>query len=141
LHSPFRFRLEREHWKWELNMAAFKVLLVDDEEEFVKALAERLELRGFKIRVALNGERALEMLQDESPDVMVLDLRMPGIDGLEVLRRVKKTAPEVQVIILTGHGSEADRQMALRSGAFEHLQKPVDITRLIDTLNRAYAER
>jgi DNA-binding response OmpR family regulator len=122
-------------------MTAFRVLLVDDEEEFVRALAERLELRGFTVDVALNGERGLEIVRDAPPDVMVLDLRMPGIDGLEVLRRVKRTAPVVQVIMLTGHGSEKDRETALELGAFEHLQKPVDIGSLVETLRKAYKER
>jgi len=122
-------------------MAGLKVMLVDDEEEFVRTLAERLEIRGFSVKVALNGERALDMVGSDIPDVMVLDLRMPGIDGLEVLRRVKKMAPEVQVVILTGHGSEQDEEIAQRLGAYEQLQKPVDLDRLISTLKNAYNER
>jgi DNA-binding response OmpR family regulator len=120
-------------------VSGLKVMLVDDEEEFVKTLAERLDIRGFKTWVALNGERALEILPESIPDVMVLDLKMPGIDGLEVLRRVKRRAPQVQVIILTGHGSEGDREAALRLGAFEHLQKPIDMATLIETIKRAHA--
>lgn len=119
----------------------FKLLLVDDEEEFVNALAERLQIRRFEPRVALNGERALQMIEDDPPDVMVLDLKMPGIDGIEVLRRVKKSNPRIQVIILTGHGSEKDQEIVLRLGAFEHLQKPVDINDLILVLNRAYLQQ
>lgn len=114
-----------------------KLLLVDDEEEFVKALAERLELRGMKPRIAFSGEQALQMVQDEVPDVMVLDLRMPGIDGLKVLGRIKRAHPQVRVIILTGHGSDSDREAAFRLGAFEYLQKPVDIRDLVRVLNRA----
>lgn len=119
-------------------MPKFKVLLVDDEEDFVKALAERLRLRDFGSNVALNGEEALQSLGREIPDVMVLDLRMPGIDGMEVLRRVKKTHPDVQVIILSGHGSEKDEEEAKRLGAFEYLQKPVGIDHLVKVLNDAY---
>ena len=118
-----------------------KVLLVDDEEEFVKALAERLEIRGMQVEVALNGEQGLRKVRDDVPDAMVLDLKMPGIDGLEVLKRVKKNHPEVRVIILTGHGSERDRDAAVRAGAFEYLQKPVDIKDLVEVLSRAYKSR
>jgi len=118
-------------------MGKFKVLLVDDEEELVKALAERLELRGIQQEVALNGEQALQIVQDGPPDIMVLDLKMPGIDGLEVLRRVKRAHPRVQVIIMTGHGSEHDEEIARRLGAFDYLQKPVDISELVKTMNRA----
>lgn len=119
-------------------MAKFNVLLVDDEEELVNALAERLQIRGFNAEIALNGEQALQTVQDRPPDVMVLDLRMPGIDGLEVLRRIKKTHPRIQVVVLTGHGSEKDREIALRLGAFDYLQKPVDIGDLVQTLMGAY---
>lgn len=122
-------------------MAKFKVLLVDDEEEFVTALAERLTIRGYSPQVAFTGEQALNLLENEQPDVMVLDLKMPGIDGLEVLRRVKKLYPEVQVIILTGHGSERDRDAGRRLGAFEQLQKPVGIEDFVNILERAYAQK
>ena len=118
-------------------MTPFKVLLVDDEEEFVRALAERLEIRGIEAEVALSGEQGLQRVRHGTPDVMVLDLKMPGIDGLEVLRRVTKSHPEIRVIILTGHGSEKDRDAANRSGAFDYLQKPVDIQVLMEVLNRA----
>jgi len=119
-------------------MAEFKLLLVDDEEEFVNALAERLELRRLAARVAFDGESALRMIGDDPPEVMVLDLKMPGIDGVEVLRRVKRTWPLVQVVILTGHGSERDEETVRRLGAFECLQKPVDIDDLVETLRKAY---
>lgn len=118
----------------------FNLLLVDDEKEFVSTLAERLQMRGFQPQVAFSGEEALEMLKRNVPDVMVLDLKMPGIDGLEVLRRVKKRHPRVQVIILTGHGSERDEAAARRLGAFDHLQKPVDLNDLVQVMGQAFAE-
>ena len=118
----------------------FRVLLVDDEREFVLTLAERMQLRGFDPEVAFSGEQALEKLARNIPDVMVLDLKMPGIDGLEVLRRVKKSHPRVQVIILTGHGSERDEAAARRLGAFDHLQKPVDLNDLLLTMEQACEE-
>lgn len=114
-----------------------KVLLVDDEREFVQTLSERLSMREVGSHAVFDGESALEMMADDEPEVMVLDLKMPGIDGLEVLKRTKADRPDVEVIILTGHGSEADREECMRLGAFAYLQKPVDIELLSDTLKRA----
>ena len=119
-------------------MEQFKVLLVDDEEEFVLALAERLEMRGLDTKTVHNGEQALHTVQDYAPDVMLLDLKMPGMDGLEVLRRTKKMHPRVQVVILTGHGSQQDEEIARRLGAFDYLQKPADIGEIVATLRRAH---
>lgn len=113
------------------------VLFVDDEEDFVKTMAERMEMREVGSDVALNGTQALEMLENETPDVMVLDLRMPGLDGMEVLRRVKATYPQIEVIVMTGHGSESDEEEARRLGAFDYLQKPVDINDLMDIIRSA----
>ena len=114
-----------------------KVLLVDDEREFVQTLSERLIMRDMGSVVAYDGESALSMVKEEEPEVMILDLKMPGIDGIEVLRRVKATHPEIEVIVLTGHGSEADRQICMQLGAFAYLQKPVDINVLSETLKKA----
>ena len=122
-------------------MLKFGVLLVDDEREFVSTLAERMQIRGLVPEVAFSGEEALEILKNRVPDVMVLDLKMPGIDGLEVLRRVKKRYPQVQVIILTGHGSERDETAARRLGAFDHLQKPVDINDLVRVMKQAFEQK
>ena len=122
-------------------MKKIKLLLVDDEENFVSALAERLQLRDFRPKVALNGEEGLDALEKETPDVIVLDLRMPGIDGMEVLRRVKKSHPQVQVIILTGHGTEQDREEASRIGAYEYHRKPVDIDDLVFSIKNAYRKK
>lgn len=114
-----------------------KVLLVDDEREFVQTLSERLLMRDMGSAVAYDGESALELIKEDEPDVMILDLRMPGIDGIEVLRRVKATQPDIEVIILTGHGSEADKNLCMELGAFDYLQKPVDIDELSETIKRA----
>jgi DNA-binding NtrC family response regulator len=100
-------------------------------------MAERMEMREVGSDVALDGEQALQMLEDDVPDVMVLDLRMPGIDGMEVLRRVKKMYPQLEVIIMTGHGSDKDEAEARRLGAFDYLQKPVDINELMEVVRRA----
>ena len=88
-----------------------KILLVDDEKQFVDTLSERLGMRGFEARVAYDGPEALKAVEQPT-DVIVLDLRMPGMDGFEVLRNVKKSNPQVQVIILTGHGGDAEEQTA-----------------------------
>jgi DNA-binding response OmpR family regulator len=115
-----------------------KIMLVDDEEEFVRTLAERLEARGLNPSVAFDGEQALAMVEEEEPEIMVLDLRMPGLHGMQVLRRVKQDHPDVQVIILTGHGSDADQELAEELGASDYLQKPVNINRLMDAMKTAY---
>jgi CheY-like chemotaxis protein len=114
-----------------------KVLLVDDEREFVQTLSERLIMRDMGSAVAYDGESALTMVKEDEPEVMILDLKMPGIDGIEVLRRVKAEHPEIEVIVLTGHGSEADKQICMKLGAFAYLQKPVDINVLSETLTKA----
>lgn len=118
-----------------------KLLLVDDEEEFVDALAERLDARGFDVAVAYRGPTAIESIAQASTnrgfDVVVLDLRMPGMNGLDVMKKVKQSGNHTQFIILTGHGSESDRDEALRLGAYTFLLKPVEINTLIDNINDA----
>jgi CheY-like chemotaxis protein len=115
-----------------------KILLVDDEREFVLTLSERLETRNLESAIAYDGEEALAILESDTPDVMVLDLKMPGIDGLSVLQRVKQDKPMTEVIILTGHGSDHERDEAMRLGAFAYLHKPVDIDILAETMKQAY---
>jgi CheY-like chemotaxis protein/cytidylate kinase len=117
-----------------------RILLVDDEREYVHTLSERLQTRNLPAEVVYDGEQALAVLASESPEVMVLDLKMPGIDGIEVLRRVKRDHPEVEVIILTGHGSDREKELAMELGAFAYLQKPVDIDVLAETMKKAYRQ-
>jgi two-component system response regulator CpxR len=117
-----------------------KLLLVDDEEEFVYTLSERLQTRNLEPVIAHDGKAALSIIENDAPEVMVLDLKMPGIDGLEVLRRVKREHPDTEVIILTGHGSEAVEAEAEKLGAFAFLNKPVDIDVLAQTMKSAYAK-
>ena len=117
-----------------------KILLVDDEKQFVGTLAERLAMRGFSARVAYDGPQALKAVE-EPTDVIVLDLRMPGMDGFEVLRSVKKSNPQVQVIILTGHGGDAEEQTAYRMGAYNFLKKPMDIDELLNSIRMAYRDK
>ena len=114
-----------------------KVLLVDDEREFAETLSERLMMRDMGSAVVYDGESALNLVREDEPEVMVLDLKMPGIDGIEVLRRVKAEHPNIEVVILTGHGSEKDREVCMGLGAFAYLHKPVDIELLSETLKAA----
>ncbi len=120
--------------------APLKVLLVDDEREFVQTLSERLQMRDMDSSVVYDGESAMEVVQKNTPDVMVLDLKMPGLDGAEVLKWVKSENPRIEVVILTGHGSAADRDICMELGAFAYLEKPVDIETLSETLIRANAQ-
>jgi two-component system response regulator CpxR len=122
--------------KYDFEMPS-KVLLVDDERQFVETLSERLMMRKMGSAIAYDGESALELIKEEEPEVMILDLKMPGIDGMEVLRRIKATGSDIEVIILTGHGSEADRETCMQLGAFAYLTKPVDINELTETLKAA----
>ena len=122
-------------------MEKIKILLVDDEQEFVETLSERIRMREHDSDVALNGEQALKKMDDDLPDVVVLDLKMPGMDGMEVLRRIRKAYPKVQVIMLTGHGSEKDEEEARKLGAFEYLQKPVEIDTLMKKVKKAYKSK
>jgi CheY-like chemotaxis protein/cytidylate kinase len=115
-----------------------RFLLVDDEKEYIQTLSDRLQTRDLNSAVAYDGEEALTQIEKDEPDVMVLDLKMPGIDGMEVLRKVKKERPHVEVIILTGHGSEQDKNSAMELGAFAYLEKPVDIEVLTKTMKDAY---
>jgi YesN/AraC family two-component response regulator len=101
-------------------------------------LSERLVTRNVGPYAVFNGQEALDLIGDDQPDVMVLDLKMPGIDGISVLKQTKENNPNIEVIILTGHGSEADKQTCIHLGAFAYLQKPVDIDKLSSTINEAY---
>jgi two-component system response regulator CpxR len=123
--------------KFEFELPS-RILLVDDEKEFVQTLSERLQTRKMEASVAYDGEEALSLVKSEEPEVMVLDLKMPGIDGIEVLRRMKREHPHVEVIILTGHGSEREEALARELGAFAYLEKPVNIEVLSQTMKEAY---
>ena len=118
-------------------MKNLKILLVDDEEEFVTTLAERLELRGLQARAALNGEDALHMIEVDIPEVVILDVLMPGLGGLEVLRRIKAQHPKIPVILLTGRGSEKEGIKGMELGAFDYLMKPLNIEDLLKKMQEA----
>ena len=118
-------------------MTDLRVLLVDDEEEFVTTLSERLHLRGIEAQAATDGEGALALIEKDPPKVVVLDVLMPGLGGMEVLRRIKAKHPEIQVILLTGQGSSKDGIEGMCFGAFDYLVKPLDIEELIKKMRAA----
>ena len=118
-------------------MDPLKVLIVDDEEELVSALVERLELRAFQARGVTSGSKALEILRSEDYDVVLLDVKMPGIGGLEVIRQIKETKPRLEVVLLTGHGSVKSVEEGMALGAFDYLMKPVKIESLTRVLTAA----
>ena len=118
-------------------MADFRVLLVDDEEEFVSALSERLGLRGIEVDTALNGEEALATMVDKEFELVILDVMMPGLGGLDVLKQIKSTHPKTEVILLTGHGATREGIEGMRLGAFDYLIKPVDIEEMLEKMKQA----
>ncbi|HKJ00998.1 MAG TPA: response regulator [Longimicrobiales bacterium] len=118
-------------------MDPLRVLIVDDEEELVSALVERLCLRGFLARGVTTGSQALAHLEDEPCDVVVLDVKMPGLGGLEVIKTIKARRPELEVILLTGHSSEHSEAEGMKAGACEYLMKPLKIDDLIGVLRSA----
>ena len=103
-------------------MDGIRVLFVDDEEELVGAVVERLELRNIEATGATSGEQALALLEERPFDVVVLDVRMPGLGGLDVIRRIKSSYPGLEVVLLSGHGSSEDVNEGLRLGDIDYLQ-------------------
>jgi len=118
-------------------MKSMKVLLVDDEEEFVTTLAERLELRNIQALVATDGEAALALIEADPPQIVILDIMMPGLGGLEVLKRIKVLDPLLPVILLTGRGSTHEGIKGMQLGAVDYLMKPIDIEELIKKMQAA----
>jgi DNA-binding response OmpR family regulator len=122
-------------------MNGWKVLLVDDEKDFALTLAERLGMRGIQVSTAFSGEEALNLLETYQPDVMVLDLMMPGMSGSAVLGRVKNLYPNLAVILLTGLSSTAEGVSGISQGAFDFLIKPLQIEELIEKIGLAVKRR
>jgi len=119
----------------------FNVLLVDDEPEFLETLVKRLTKRGLNISTAQNGEEALAVIRGKEIDVVVLDVRMPGIDGIQTLREINKLNPLMEVIMLTGHASIEVAIEGMELGAFDYLMKPADIDELFYKLQDAFKKR
>ena len=117
------------------------VLIVDDEVALANTLAQRLQMRDLKVGTAYDGAESLSRLKVDRPDVIVLDLRMPGMHGMEVLREIKKACPEIQVIVLTGHGTDKDEEEVKKLGGFGFLKKPADIEMLAHKIKAAFKEK
>jgi len=118
-----------------------KVLLVDDEEDFLETLGERMKNRGMNVTTSASAKEALEKVEEESFDAIVLDLMMPGMDGLEALKIIKEKRPELQVILLTGHATIKKGIEAMKLGAIDFLEKPADIETLTQKIKKAQAEK
>ena len=118
-----------------------KLLIVDDEVDFLEALGERLEMREFHVRTVTSAVDALELCGAEKFDLALIDLKMPGMDGQELLARIKAEHRFLEVIILTGHGSLGSAVECAKLGAFSYLPKPYHLDELLKVLEDAYAER
>ena len=118
-----------------------KVLLVDDEEQFTEVLSERMEARGYSVEIANSGPVAIDKVKDKSYDAIILDLAMPGMDGIETLKNIITEKPELQIIFLTGHASLEKGIEAVKLGAMDFLEKPVDINKLMEKVKEATANR
>jgi len=122
-------------------MDEMSVLLVDDEREFLEVLTKRLRKRKVNLEVAVSGEEALQTLQTKPVDIVVLDMRMPGMDGLQTLKEIKRINPLVEVIMLTGHANVDAAVEGMELGAFDYLMKPVDFDELLFKLQDAYKRK
>lgn len=115
-----------------------RILLVDDEKDFVESLAQCLEIREFDVKTALSGDEALDLIRKQDFDAVVLDVLMPGKDGIETLREIKTLKPLFQVIMLTGHATVETAIEGMKLGAFDYLMKPVDTATLVDKITKAH---
>ena len=117
------------------------VLLVDDEREFVDVLAQRLEVRGFKVFTAFSGDEAIAKMNEQAPDVVVLDVVMPGRNGIDTLQEIKRLAPLVEVIMLSGHSTVQTAIDGMKLGAFDYLVKPTDTSDLVEKITQAHGRK
>lgn len=118
-------------------MKPMRILVVDDEVEFVTTLVERLQLRAIEAEGVTRGYDALQLIAEREFDIVLLDVKMPGLGGLEVIKRIKMDHPGMHVILLTGHGSAESAEEGMMAGAFDYLMKPVNIDKLIRLFKRA----
>jgi DNA-binding NtrC family response regulator len=122
-------------------MEAFRVLVVDDEADFLETLVNRLRRRQVDVRGVASGREALDLLAREAFDVVILDVLMTGMDGIETLRQIKEKQPMVEVIMLTGHGSVESGLQGMRLGAFDYVMKPADIHDLLEKVRQAHERK
>ena len=118
-----------------------RVLLVDDEEDFARLLAERMRARGLDVRTASSGAAALELIEQEPFDAIILDMVMPEMDGMETLACLREKDPSTQVIVLTGHAALQNGIEAMKRGAVDYLEKPADISQLMEKIQHAQTQK
>lgn len=122
-------------------MYKFTVLLVDDEIDFLETTAKQLKRRDIEAKTAVSGRAALEILNASAVDVVLLDVKMPEMDGIETLEKIRSQHPLVEVVLLTGHASVDSGVSGMKLGAFDYLMKPTAIETLIEKLSQAYQKR
>jgi DNA-binding NtrC family response regulator len=122
-------------------MQEIQMLLVDDEDDFRTTLANRLKLRKIDVTDAASGDEAIELVKQKSFDVAVIDVKMPGIDGIETLKQVKKIQPAMEIVMLTGHASIESGMEAMKLGAYDYVMKPCDIDELLTKAGDAYQHK
>lgn len=115
-----------------------RVLLVDDEIEFMQTLVKRMKRRGLCVQGVKSGEEALDALEQSPPHVVVLDVKMPSMSGIEVLKVIKQRIPQIEVIMLTGHASLEMAMQGMEHGAYDYLMKPMDLDELLYKIEDAY---
>jgi DNA-binding NtrC family response regulator len=120
-----------------MKMARPRVLVIDDEPDFLETIVKRLRKRQIEVAGVGSGKEALLLLQEQSFDVVILDVRMPGMDGIETLKEIRKRSPLTEVIMLTGHGSVESGIQGMQLGAFDYVIKPADFEELIEKVNQA----
>jgi len=118
-----------------------RVLLVDDEKEFTDVLAERLATRDFEVTKTLSGDEALAQINEKAIDVVILDVLMPGKDGVTTLRGIKQLKPLIEVIMLTGHATVESGVEGMKLGAYDYLMKPTETKDLVEKIVKAYKRK
>ncbi|MFW5731061.1 MAG: sigma-54-dependent transcriptional regulator [Desulfonatronovibrionaceae bacterium] len=118
-------------------MVQEKVLLVDDEKDFVDVLTQRMKGKGLEVKSAYSGQEALKAVDSESFDAIILDMKMPDMDGIETLKKMKQINPDLQVILLTGHATVDKGVEAMKLGAMDFLEKPAEINALLEKIHKA----
>lgn len=122
-------------------MSVIQALLVDDEERFLSTTKILLEKRGLAVSTAKSGIEALKVLDEKRIDIVILDVQMPGMDGVEVLRKIKQRFPLLEVIMLTGHASLESAVEGLKLGAFDYVMKPCNVPDMLEKIKEAYAKK
>ncbi|MBW1745318.1 MAG: response regulator [Thermodesulfobacteriota bacterium] len=122
-------------------MEEIRMLLVDDEDDFRTTLANRLKLRKIDITDVASGNEAIELVRQKSFDVAIIDVKMPGIDGIETLKQIKQLQPDIEIVMLTGHASIESGMEAMKLGAYDYVMKPCDIDELLIKTGEAYQNK